>query len=102
MITPQDITMNILKDTARVVDFTKMLIEQQQFLSKAQRLAGSEPSKTEKAYIDEQKIKLAQLQDIVKSWVWEAFADDPELTTKTMYWAELNKNYKITVMVEKK
>ena len=100
MTTPQDITMNIMKDTARVVDFTQMIKKQQEFVSQAGRIAGSKPTKVEQAYIDLQVEKLNQLEDIVKRWIWEAFNDDKQVVSKTMYWHNIEQNYKISVVVE--
>jgi hypothetical protein len=99
--TAQDVTMDLLKDTSRTVDFTQMIRDQQEFVRKARSIAGSKPSKVETAYIEEQAAKLTQLQDIVRSWIWEAFKDDDEVVSKTMYWGEVQKNYNITVVVEK-
>ena len=73
--TAQDVTVDLLKDQARTVDFTRMITEQQQFVDRAKRMAGTKPTKVEQAYIDEQRIKLNQLEDIVKNWIYEAFAD---------------------------
>jgi hypothetical protein len=101
MQTPKDITMNIIKDNSRVVDFTRMITEQQKFVQQASRFAGSKPSKTELAYIAEQQDKLTQLEDIVKSWVWEAFQDN-DTVEKSYHWNKLIENFSITVVVEKK
>ena len=100
MTTPQDITMNIMRDTARVVDFTQMIVQQKEFVSQAGRIAGSKPTKVEQAYIELQVEKLNQLEDIVKRWIWEAFRDDKEVVSKTMYWHSIQENYKISVVVE--
>ena len=100
MTTAQDITMNIMKDTARVVDFTQMIQDQQKFVRNARNIAGSKPTKVEQAYIDLQVEKLNQLEDIVKRWIWEAFSDDKEVASKTMYWHGIQENYKISVVVE--
>lgn len=102
MNTPQDITMNILKDKCRRVDFTQMIQEQAKFVRSASNIAGSKPTKIEQAYIELQREKLEQLESIVKRWIWEAFNDDPEVLNKTMYWHNIEKNFNITVLVETK
>lgn len=98
----KEITADLLKGTSRTVDFTQMIREQIDFVRKAENIAGTKPSKTEVAYIEEQKKKLTELQDIVKRWVWNAFEDDPEVVSKTMYWGDIAKHYNITVIVEQK
>lgn len=100
--TAKEITMDVLSNTSRIVDFTQMIRDQQAFVAKASRLAGSKPSKVETAYIDEQRAKLTQLEDIVKSWIWQAFEDDEDVVGNTMYWGDIQKHYNITVVVEKK
>lgn len=102
MTTPQDITLNILKDKCRKVDFTQMIQEQAKFVRSASNIAGSKPTKVEQAYIELQKEKLDQLEDIVKRWVWEAFSDDADIVSKTLYWHNIEQNFNITVLVEKK
>lgn len=102
MKTPQDITMGIMKGTERAVNFGQMIKDQEAFLSKARRMAGSKPSKTEQAYIAEQEHKLTQLEDIVKDWVREAFYDMDDIVDKTMYWSTVERNFNITVTVSKK
>jgi hypothetical protein len=97
----QDVTINILKGTSRTVDFTKIIDAQRDYVRKAERLAGLKPSKVEVAYIEEQKIKLNQLEDVVRSWIWEAFEDEDEIIHKTSYWSEIQKHFNITVIVEK-
>jgi hypothetical protein len=89
-----------IKGDIRTVDFTKMITEQQEFVYKAQRLSGSKPSKVEEAYINEQKAKLSQLEDIVKHWIWEAYADSDDVVEKTFTWSELKKNFEIEVLVK--
>ena len=104
MKTAQDITLDLLKDTSRTVDFTQMITEQMEFVSKARRIAGDKPSKVETAYIEEQKAKLIQLEDIVRSWIFEAFAngnDDFDYST-VMGFGSIKQNYMITVIVEKR
>lgn len=99
----KEVLIDVLKGTSRQVDFTQMIKQQQAFVRKAQELAGSKPSKVEEAYISEQKAKLSQLEDIVKRWIWEAFPDDDsEVVQKTMYWADIAKNFEIQVIVKQK
>lgn len=102
--TAQDITMDLLKDTSRTVDFTKMITEQHEFVHKAQRIAGNKPSKVEAAYIEEQNAKLTQLEDIVRSWIFEAFAENNNNFdySTVMGFGNIKQNYTITVVVEKK
>jgi hypothetical protein len=95
------VTMDILKETARQVDFMQMIREQYEFISQANNIAGSNPSKTEKAYIEEQDAKLKELENIVKRWVREAFNDDKEIYEKTDYFVKIEKNFTIRVLVEK-
>jgi hypothetical protein len=104
MKTAQDITLDLLADTARTVDFTKMITEQHEFVNKARRTAGSKPSKVEAAYIEEQQAKLTQLEDVVRSWIFEAFADreDNFDYSTVMDFGSIKQNYMITVVVEKK
>jgi hypothetical protein len=102
--TAQDVTMDLLTDNSRTVDFTKMITEQLEFVRKAQRIAGSKPSKVESAYIEEQAAKLTQLEDIVRSWIFEAFAEDNnDFDYSTVQgFGNIKQNYTITVVVEKK
>ena len=92
---------DVLKGDARSVDFTQMIKEQQEFVRKAQSLAGSKSSKVEEAYIAEQKTKLSELEDIVKRWVWQAFPEDDKIVNKTMSWGQLTNNFEIQVMIKK-
>jgi hypothetical protein len=92
---------DVLKGDARQVDFTQMIKEQQEFVRKAQSLAGSKSSKVEEAYIAEQKTKLSELEDIVKRWVWQAFPEDDEVVNKTMSWGQLCNNFEVQVMIKK-
>jgi hypothetical protein len=96
----KEILLGKIKGDMRTVNFTQMIHDQQQFVRNAQKLAGSKPSKVEDAYIAEQKAKLAQLEDIVKQWIWEAYPDDEEIAKKTMYWGELVCNFEIEVLVK--
>ena len=96
----KEVLLGKIKGDMRTVNFTQMILAQQEFVSKAQKLAGSTPSKVEKDYIAEQKAKLAQLEDIVKHWIWEVYSDDPEIAKKTMYWGELVCNFEIEVLVK--
>ena len=99
----KEVLIGVLKGTSRQVDFTQMIKEQQEFVRKAQSLAGSKPSKVEEAYISEQKNKLAELEDIVKRWIWQAFPeDDFAVVEKTMYWTDIAKNFEIQVIVKQK
>jgi hypothetical protein len=101
MKTEAELTMDILKGTARSVDFMEMIRDQYEFIRQARNIAGSKPSKTEAAYIEEQDVKLKELENIVKRWVREAYEDDPEIVEKTEYFYKLEKNYSIRVIVEK-
>ena len=98
----KEILMNVIKGTARQVDFMEMILEQYEFIRKAKNIAGSKPNKVEEAYIKEQEQKLKELEDIVKRWVREAFDDDDEIYSKTEYWTKVEKNYNIKVFVEEK
>ena len=91
----KEILMNVIKGTARQIDFMEIIKEQYQFIRQAKTIAGSKPSKTEETYIKEQEKKLAELEDIVKRWVREAFQDDDDIYSKTEYWNKIEKNYSI-------
>jgi hypothetical protein len=95
------VTLDVLKGTSRVVDFTKMIKEQEEFVKKAQRLAGQKPSKIEAAYIDEQAHKLLELQQIVLRWGIEAFGNEEDYYQTGYRWDNFEENYKVTVIVEK-
>jgi hypothetical protein len=102
MKTSKDITMDIMKDNSRVVDFTKMITEQEEFVRKARHMAGDNPNKVEKAYIEEQETKLKEVQHIVRRWIWEAWTGDNDIAKKTNHWHNIEENFQITVLVEKK
>lgn len=99
--TGAQLTMDILKETARSVDFMEMIREQYEFIRHAKSIAGSKPTKIETAYIEEQDIKLKELENIVKRWVREAFHDDDEIYHKTDSLHQLEKNFTIRVIVDK-
>jgi hypothetical protein len=95
------VTLDVLKGTSRVVDFTKMIKEQEEFCMKAQQLAGEKPSKIEAAYIDEQAHKLLELKQIVLKWGMEAFGEEEDYYQTGYRWPDFEENYKVTVIVEK-
>jgi hypothetical protein len=98
----KEILMNVIKGTARQVDFMAMIREQYAHLKQAKNQAGTKPTKVQTAYIEEQDQKLRELEDIVKRWVREAFEDDDGIYSKTDYWHKVEKNYNIRVFVEQK
>jgi hypothetical protein len=102
MKTTQDITMDILKNNSRVVDFGRVIREQQEFVKQAKRFAGSKPSKAEALYIEEQQAKLDKLEDIVRDWITEAFEPNDIVVDSLNTWRTIEKHFEITVVVEKK
>ena len=100
--TSKDVTMDLLKGTARVIDHTKMINDQYEALRDFKRNAGSNPSKVSKDFFAEQEAKIEQLQDIVKRWVQTAYHDDEDVYSNTQHWSSVERHYNITVMVEKK
>lgn len=93
---------DVLKGTARPVNFLMMISEQQEIIRKLERMAGSKPNKVEQAYFEQQKEKLKELEDIVRRWIWEAFNDDDSVGKDSMYWGEIIKNFDIKVIVSRK
>jgi hypothetical protein len=98
----KEVMLGKIKGDMRTVNFTQMIKDQQEFVRKAQELAGSKANKVEDAYIAEQKAKLSELEDIVKRWIWQAYPEDDDIVKKTMYWGELIKNFEIEVLVKMK
>ena len=98
----KQILMNVIKGTARQVDFMEMIREQYAHLKQAKEQAGTKPTKIQAAYIEEADHKLRELEDIVKRWIREAFEDDTAIYTKTDYWHKVEKNYSVRVFVEEK
>ena len=97
----KEILMDVIRGTTRQVDFTEMIKEQRNLLHKLQRQTDK-PNKVEQAYFDLQKEKLDELETIVKRWIWEAFSDDDQIYKQTNHWTEIQNNFSIKVLIEKK
>ena len=95
--------LDVIKGTARQVDFLKIIKDQQDTIRKLERMAIGKPNKIEQAYFDQQNARLKELEDIVKKWIWEAFSNDDvmeDIVEKTMYWDSILRNFEIQVLVK--
>ena len=98
----KQILMNVIKGTARQINFMDIIENQYERIRNIKRSAAGNGTKVTKAYLEQEDQKLKELEGIVKQWIWEAFEDDEDVAEKTFSWSNVLKNYDIKVFIEQK
>jgi len=91
--TPQDTTLDLLKGTARSLDFSSLIEEQNSMLFNIKRQLKDHHDATDEKFFKKYEEKEKELKALSESWIKKAFPEDKNA------WSH---NYDITIVITKK